>query len=79
MTYHAPTPMRWVVGFVVRRLGEPLRSVYTAGRMRGLLAKYGFIVEKDNDIAAISGAVSPNADTRSRFTRHFRIATAAHE
>jgi methyltransferase (TIGR00027 family) len=76
LTYHAPTPMRWVVGFVVRALGEPLRSVFTADEMRRLFEKYGFAVVKDDDIPAIAAAISIEMAARTRFMNHFRIAIA---
>jgi methyltransferase (TIGR00027 family) len=76
VTYHAPTPMRWVVGFVVGRLGEPLRSVFRAGEMGALLGEHGFVVVGDDGIPAISATLSDDGAARSRFTGHFRIATA---
>ena len=76
VTYHAPTPMRWVVGLVVGRLGEPLRSVFRAGEMSALLVKHGFAVARDDGIPALSASLSDYDTARSRFTSHFRVAVA---
>jgi methyltransferase (TIGR00027 family) len=76
VTYHAPTPMRWIVGFVVGRLGEPLRSVFRPAEMAALLVKHGFAVVRDDGIPAISATLSDDEGARSRFTSHFRVATA---
>jgi methyltransferase (TIGR00027 family) len=76
VTYHSSTPMRWFIGLFVRALGEPLRSVYTEDKMRGLLEKHGFSVTRDRDIPAISAALSMEEEARSRYTKHFRVATA---
>jgi methyltransferase (TIGR00027 family) len=76
VTYHAPTPMRWVVGLVVGRLGEPLRSVFRPGEMSALLVKHGFAVARDDGIPGISATLSDDAGARSRFTSHFRVAVA---
>ena len=76
VTYHAPTPMRWVVGFVVRRLGEPLRSVFRPAAMGALLVKHGFVVVKDDGIPAISATLTDDRATQSHYTNHFRVVTA---
>lgn len=76
VTYHAPTPMRWVVGVVVGRLGEPLRSVFRPGEMRALLVEHGFAVVRDDGIPGISATLSDDDRARSRFTSHFRVAVA---
>jgi len=74
--YHAPTPMRWVVGFVVRRLGEPLRSVFRPAQMTALLEKHGFAVVSDDGIPAISATLTTDRAAQSRYTNHFRVVTA---
>jgi methyltransferase (TIGR00027 family) len=76
ITYHAPTPVRWVVGVVVSRLGEPLRSVFRAEEMRTLLARYGFTVVRDDDIRGIGAGLSAEMGSRTRRMKHFRIVTA---
>src|SRR5215475_10131588 len=42
VVYHSPSLMLPIVGLVVRRLGEPLRSSFTPDAMRALVARYGF-------------------------------------
>ena len=64
-----------LVGHFVRRVGEPLRSVFTADAMRALLAKHGFVVVKDDDMPTLAAALSVRIPG-ARFTSHFRIATA---
>ncbi len=76
LNYHAPTPMRWVVGFVVGRLGEPLRSVFRPAEMGALLVKHGFVVVKDDGIPAISASLTTDPASQSRHTNHFRVVTA---
>jgi methyltransferase (TIGR00027 family) len=76
ITYHAPTPMRWIVGFVVGRLGEPLRSVFRPAAMAALLVKHGFVVVKDDGIPTISASLTTDRASQSRYTNHFRVAVA---
>ncbi|HEY5241366.1 MAG TPA: SAM-dependent methyltransferase [Polyangiaceae bacterium] len=76
VTYHAPTPMRWIVGFVVGRLGEPLRSVFRPAEMGALLAKHRFVPVKDDGIPAISASLTTDRASQSRYTNHLRVVTA---
>jgi methyltransferase (TIGR00027 family) len=76
VTYHTPALLRRLLGFVVRRLGEPLRSAFTPDGMRALVAKHGFAVVKDDDIPTLAAALSADLPGTIRFMRHFRIATA---
>ena len=68
--------MRWVVGFGVRRRGEPLRSVFRPAAMGALLVKHGFVVVKDDGIPAISATLTTDRAAQSRYTNHFRVVTA---
>ena len=74
--YHAPALLLTIVGPLVRRLGEPLRSVFTAEQMRALLSRHGFTVVHDEDIRAIGAAMSREVRTSTRAINHMRIATA---
>jgi hypothetical protein len=65
-----------LVGVVVRRLGEPLRSVFTAEAMRVLLAKHGFRVVSDHGLPEIGQRLSENVARATRRLRHMRIVTA---
>jgi hypothetical protein len=65
-----------LIGPVVRRLGEPLRSSFTADKMRALLAKYRFGVVWDADLPTIGGAMSAEIAQATRRWKHLRIVTA---
>src|SRR5262252_4196995 len=58
VVYHSPSLALPLVGLVVRRLGEPLRSSFTPDAMRALVARYGFGVVWDADMPTIGGAMS---------------------
>jgi methyltransferase (TIGR00027 family) len=74
--YHSPALIRPIVGFFVRRIGEPLRSVFRPAAMRALLARYGFEVVHDDDLPTIGAAMSPELGRGTRPIKHLRIATA---
>ena len=76
MAYHGPALMQRIIGLFVRRLGEPLRSAFTADKMRALLAKYGFGVVWDADIPTIGGAMSAEIAQATRRWKHLRIVIA---
>jgi methyltransferase (TIGR00027 family) len=42
VAYHQPAWMILLLAVIVRRLGEPIRTVLTPSQMRELLARYGF-------------------------------------
>jgi hypothetical protein len=48
-----------LVGFFLRRVGEPLRSAFTAEEMRALLTRHRFIVDRDQGLPEIGAALSP--------------------
>jgi hypothetical protein len=58
-------------------VGEPLRSAFTPGAMRALLAGHGFDVLLDEDVAAIGARLSHDVAVATRPMKHMRIATAA--
>src|SRR5262249_32163229 len=74
--YHAPSPILLVAGFVVRRIGEPLRSSQTPAEMKTLLARHGFDVVRDAHIAAIAEGISPELARDVRSMTHMRIVIA---
>jgi methyltransferase (TIGR00027 family) len=76
IAYHSPALMLRFVGVIVRRLGEPLRSTFTADAMRALLAKHGFGVVRDEDLPSVAATLSPDVATATRVVKHLRIATA---
>ncbi len=76
VVYHSPALVLRLVGLAVARLGEPLRSSFTADAMRALLATYGFAVVRDEATPAIGAALSPEVARATRGIKHVRIATA---
>jgi methyltransferase (TIGR00027 family) len=53
VAYHTPAWLLWVVGPIVRRLGEPLRSAFTPEAMEALLGRHGFRAARDEDVRAL--------------------------
>jgi len=74
--YHSPALMLRLIGLIVRRIGEPLRSSFTADTMRALLARYGFGVVWDADMPTIGCAMSAEIAQATRRMKHLRIVTA---
>jgi hypothetical protein len=65
-----------VIAFLVRRAGEPLRSLFTADQLRALLARYGFAVARDEGLPAIAARLSADLGRDTRVMKHMRVATA---
>ena len=59
VAYHAPAALLWILGPLLRLVGEPLRSVFTEGGMRDLLGRFGFSVTRDEDVPTIAARISP--------------------
>jgi methyltransferase (TIGR00027 family) len=76
VAYHSPAFILRIIGPLVRRLGEPLRSAFTADEMRSLLAKYGFRIVKDDGLPAIGAKLSPDVAHATRVMKHMRVAIA---
>lgn len=76
IAYHAPALMLILAGLLVRRVGEPLRSVYTAGGMQSLLERHGFNVVRDDGLPAITARLSPELGRVTGRMKHLRIVTA---
>ena len=79
IAYHGPSLMRLFVGLLVRRMGEPLRSSFSADEMRALLSKYGFSVVWDEDITTLGARLSSEIVLAARMLRHERMVTADHQ
>ena len=77
--YHAPALMLAIVGWVVKRVGEPLRSAFRPASMRALLARHGFHVISDGDLPTHAAQTTPEIADRVRPMRHLRIAIAERE
>jgi methyltransferase (TIGR00027 family) len=76
IAYHAPAALLAIVGPMVRLLGEPLRSTFTAEQMRALLAEYGYGVTRDKDAPEIAAELSAELAHAVRMMHHMRIVTA---
>jgi methyltransferase (TIGR00027 family) len=76
VVYHSSAALLWLVGLVLRRIGEPLRSVFSATEMRALLAKYTFDVVRDEALPLIGARLSSDVAQATRIMKHMRIATA---
>jgi methyltransferase (TIGR00027 family) len=76
VAYHRPALLLLLVGFMLRRVGEPLRSVLSVEQMRALLAAYGFRVTHDEDLPSIGARISPSVARYTRGVSHMRIAVA---
>lgn len=75
IVYHRPALVLKVINRFTRKVGEPLRSAFTAGAMRSLLERFGFGVVRDEDFSEL-GARLVGPGGRSRFLRHVSIVTA---
>jgi methyltransferase (TIGR00027 family) len=76
VAYHQPALILLLVGFLVRRLGEPLRSAFSAAQMRELLASHGFRVTRDEDVPTIGARISARVGEQTRRLGHARVALA---
>ena len=76
VAYHQPAWMLVVLALIVRRLGEPIRTVLTPQQMRELLARYGFCIRWDRELPAIGSELSTEIGRATRLMRHLRIVTA---
>lgn len=76
VVYASPASMLRLVGFFLRRVGEPLRSAFTAEEMRALLTRHGFIVARDEGLPEIGAALSPEVGRATRVMKHLRLAVA---
>jgi len=76
VVYHQPALLLRLLGFVVARLGEPLRSSFERDAMRALLEKYGFALVRDESIAAIGARLGGDVARPTKPIHHLRVATA---
>jgi methyltransferase (TIGR00027 family) len=74
--YHQPALILLLLAVMVRRLGEPIRTVLTQRQMQKLLDRYGFSTRWDRDLPVIGSALSPEVGRATRLMRHIRIVTA---
>jgi O-methyltransferase involved in polyketide biosynthesis len=76
VAYHQPAWMLLLLAVIVRRLGEPIRTVLTPQQMRELLTRYGFSTRWDRDLPAIASELSAEIGHATRLMRHLRILAA---
>jgi methyltransferase (TIGR00027 family) len=74
--YQSSSIVRRLVGLVLRLVGEPFRSAFSAEEMRSLLAKFGFTVVQDRDLATIAASLWPELGGERRLLKDVRIVTA---
>ena len=76
IAYFCPALILHLLGFIVRRVGEPLRSTFTVDAMRALLAKHGFTVVRDEGLPAIGAALGGDVAQPMKGMKHMHIVTA---
>jgi len=76
VAYHQPAWMLLLLAVIVRRLGEPIRSVFTPNQMKKLLDGYGFNPFWDRGVSDIGSELSAEIGHATRVMRHLRIVTA---
>ena len=76
LTYFTPALKLKLIGLIVRRMGEPLRSTFTVKAMRALLERYGLRVLHDDDLATIAATMPDDIARAATVMTHIRIATA---
>lgn len=76
IAYHSPARMLALVGLVLRYLGEPLRSTFTAEAMRELLVRHGFSVVRDEGLHEFATTLAPDVARDLARIRHMRVVTA---
>ncbi len=74
--YHTPALILRLVGFVVSRLGEPLKSKFKREQMRALLGRYRFGVVEDTDMATLGARTSAALHAATKPISHLRLAVA---
>jgi len=77
VAYHSPAIMLRIVGPLLRRLGEPLRSAFTSDEMRTLLARHHFEVLRDDDLPTLGATISEDFRRATKVMKHMRIAVGA--
>lgn len=74
--YHTWALMLWLLGFTVKRMGEPLRSTFTPMGMSILLGANGFKVIRDEQISDLGKDFSSEIAKMTRPMSHSHIVTA---
>jgi methyltransferase (TIGR00027 family) len=76
LVYVTRAPFLFFLKYILRRAGEPVRSIYSATTMQALLARFGFRDAHDEDLPAIGGRMSPDVKETTWMLRHIRLVGA---
>ena len=76
IVYIAPALMLLVLAPLVKRMDEPLRSVFRPRGMSALLARHGFRATRDVGVADVAGSMSLALPAGGLTARHLRVVTA---
>jgi methyltransferase (TIGR00027 family) len=76
VVYHAPSPIVRILGFIVKWMGEPLKSSFKPDAIRALLDKYGFTAHRDESIASLGAPLDRAVARAMKRITHLRIVTA---
>jgi methyltransferase (TIGR00027 family) len=74
--YHTPSPLVRILGFIAKRMGEPLKSSFMPGAICALLDRYGFTAHRDESIASLGAPLDRAIARAVRRITHLRIVTA---
>ncbi|MEO8906417.1 MAG: class I SAM-dependent methyltransferase [Polyangiaceae bacterium] len=76
IAYFQPALILKLIGWLLARVGEPLRSTQTPEEMRAILRSHDFTVQQDEDLGLIAGRLSSELAAATKQSRHMRIVTA---
>lgn len=76
LAYQRRALSRWLVGWIVSRLGEPFRSTFTPREMGALVERRGFVVRSDDDMVVLDAAAGIDASRLGFWVRAGRIMVA---
>lgn len=76
IAYHVPALILKVVGLLLKRVGEPLRSAFKPEQMRALLARFGFDVLADLALPSIGRTLSPEIGKATERVKHMHVVSA---
>lgn len=76
IAYHSPALRLLLLGFLLRRIGEPLKSALSPGAMAALLEKHSFRAARDVTLKEVGASLAPATADGVRGHSHFRIVTA---
>lgn len=76
VVYVSPGLMASLIGWIVGRLGEPLRSTFKPQEIRAVLAAHGFLVKSDEDLPSTAAALAKSIERDTRLLKHLRTVVA---